>query len=200
MPFYVQEQSKIISSFFPENAEEYNQLLESFGNFVEKEILPTAKSIDKQGIYPKENMDKIFKQGFTNIPYPQDLEGLGLPYPIYIACMELVGKACASTAISLAIHGTVCDGLYRFGNKDQHEKYLRDLITGRKLAAFGLTEPNAGSDARAMTTQAVLEDSQGNWKINGSKMYITNASKADHYFVFAKTDKGYAAILVPKEA
>jgi butyryl-CoA dehydrogenase len=200
MALYVQEQSKIISSFFPENAEEYNQLLESFGNFVEKEILPTAKSIDKQGIYPKENMDKIFKQGFTNIPYPQNLEGLGLPYPIYIACMELVGKACASTAISLAIHGTVCDGVYRFGNKDQHEKYLRDLITGRKLAAFGLTEPNAGSDARAMTTQAVLEDSQGNWKINGSKMYITNASKADHYFVFAKTDKGHAAILVPKEA
>jgi butyryl-CoA dehydrogenase len=200
MPFYVQEQSKIISSFFPENAEEYNQLLESFGNFVEKEIFPTAKSIDKQGIYPEENMDKIFKQGFTNIPYPQNLEGLGLPYPIYIACMELVGKACASTAISLAIHGTVCDGLYRFGNKDQHEKYLRDLITGRKLAAFGLTEPNAGSDARAMTTQAVLDESQGNWKINGSKMYITNASKADHYFVFAKTDKGYAAILVPKEA
>ena len=198
MPFYTEDQSKIISNLFPERAEEYNQLLESFGDFVEKEILPTARTIDKQGIFPKENMDKIFRQGFTNIPYPQDLEGLGLPYPIYIACMELVGKACASTAISLAIHGTVCDGLYRFGNREQHEKYLKDLITGRKLAAFGLTESNAGSDARAMTTQAIL-DSSGHWKINGSKMYITNSAKADYYFVFAKTDKGYAAILVPNE-
>ncbi len=199
MTFYTDEQSKIISSLFPDQAQEYNQLLESFGHFVEKEILPTARTIDRQGIFPKENMDKIFKQGFTNIPYSEELEGLGLPYPIYIACMELVGKACASTAISLAIHGTVCDGLYQFGNKDQHEKYLRDLITGRKLSAFGLTESNAGSDARSMTTKAAV-DSSGNWKINGSKMYITNSAKADYYFVFAKTEKGFASLLVPKEA
>ena len=197
MPFYTSEQSKIISSLFQDQAHEYNQLLESFGDFLEKEIAPTAKTIDKQGIFPKENMDKIFKQGFTNIPYPEDLEGLGLPYPLYIACMEMVGKACASTAISLAIHGTVCDGLYQFGNREQHEKYLKDLITGRKLAAFALTESNAGSDARSMTTRAVLD--QNKWAINGSKMYITNSSKADLYFVFAKTEKKYAAILVPKD-
>lgn len=200
MPFYTESQSKIISNLFPDQATEYNQLLESFGDFVENEILPTAKSIDKQGTFPKENMDRIFKQGFTNIPYPENLEGLDLPYPIYIACMELVGKACASTAISLAIHGTVCDGLYQFGNKDQHSKYLPDLITGRKLGAFGLTEAGAGSDARSMTTKAEVDSSNGNWKINGSKMYITNSSKADIYYVFARTAKGYAAILVPKDA
>jgi butyryl-CoA dehydrogenase len=199
MPFYTEEQSKIVSNFFSNQAQEYNQLLESFGDFVEKEILPTAKTIDRQGVFPKENMEKIFKQGFTNIPYPEELEGLGLPYPIYVACMELVAKACASTAISLAIHGTVCDGLFQFGNRDQHEKYLRDLITGRKLAAFGLTESNAGSDARSMATRAEL-DSGGNWRINGSKMYITNAAKADYYFVFARTAKGFGALLVPKEA
>ena len=197
MPFYTSEQSKIISNLFPDQVQEYNQLLESFGDFLEKEIAPTAKTIDKQGIFPKENMDKIFKQGFTNIPYPEDLEGLGLPYPLYIACMEMVGKACASTAISLAIHGTVCDGLYQFGNREQHERYLKDLITGRKLAAFALTESNAGSDARSMNTRAVLD--QNKWAINGSKMYITNSSKADLYFVFAKTEKNYAAILVPKD-
>jgi butyryl-CoA dehydrogenase len=200
MPFYTEEQSKIISSFFPEHSEEYNGLLESFGEFVSKEIVPTARSTDKQGIFPKENLEKIFRQGFTNIPYPQELEGLGLPYPIYIACMELVGKACASTAISLAIHGTVCDGLFQFGNHDQRERYLRDLITGRKLAAFALTESGTGSDARSMTTKAELVQGDSKWKINGSKMYITNSSKADVYFVFAKTAKGFASILVPKEA
>jgi butyryl-CoA dehydrogenase len=199
MPFYIESQSKIISNLFPDQASEYNQILESFGDFAEKEILPTAKAIDKEGTFPKENMDKIFKQGFTNIPYPEDLEGLGLPYPIYIACMELIGKACASTAISLAIHGTVCDGLYQFGSKVQQEKYLPDLINGRKLAAFGLTEAGAGSDARSMTTKAEFDSSKANWNINGAKMYITNASKADIYYVFAKTSKGYASILVPKD-
>jgi butyryl-CoA dehydrogenase len=198
MTFFVENQAKIISSFLPDQGEEYNQLLESFGNFVEKEIAPTAKTIDRQGNFPKENMEKIFRQGFTNIPYPQDLEGLALPYPVYIACMELVGKACASTAISLAIHGTVCDGLFQFGNRDQHEKYLKDLITGRKLAAFGLTEPTSGSDAKgSMSTRAEMDSNS--WKINGQKMYITNSSKADYYFVFAKTSKGFAAFVVPKE-
>jgi butyryl-CoA dehydrogenase len=198
MTFFVENQAKIISSFFHGEAEDYNRLLESFGEFLDKEIVPNAKAIDRQATFPKENMDKIFRQGFTNIPYPSDLEGLDLPYPIYIACMELVGKACASTAISLAIHGTVCDGLYQFGNRQQHEKYLADLITGRKLAAFALTEPSSGSDARgSMTTRA--EADSGSWKINGEKLYITNASKADYYFVFAKTEKGFASFIVPKD-
>ncbi len=182
---------------YPAKSEEYSSLLESFGDFVEKEILPTAKSIDKNSTYPKENMDKIFRQGFTNIPYPEKFGGLALPYPIYVACMELVARACASTAISVAIHGTVCDGLFRFGNPEQHEKYLHPLILGEKLAAFALTESGSGSDARGMQTRAELHN--GEWHINGSKMYITNSGKADYYFVFAKTSRGHAAIIVPKE-
>jgi butyryl-CoA dehydrogenase len=183
---------------FPEKYEEYSEVLEAFGDFVEKEILPSAVSIDRNSTFPKENLDKIFRQGFTNIPYPEKLGGLGLPYPIYVACMELVARACASTAISLAIHGTVCDGLFQFGNPSQHEKYLRPLISGEKLAAFALTEADAGSDARAMKSSAVLKN--GEWHISGGKMYITNSGKADFYFVFAKTSKGHAAVIVPKEA
>jgi len=182
---------------FPDRIGEYSDILEAFGDFVEKEILPTAVSTDRNSIFPKDNMGKIFRQGFTNIPYPESLGGLQLPYPIYVACMELVAKACASTAISLAIHGTVCDGLFQFGNSEQHEKYLRPLISGEKLAAFGLTESDAGSDARAMKTTAVLKD--GEWHISGAKMYITNSGEADYYFVFAKTTKGHAALIIPKD-
>ncbi len=182
---------------FSPDFEEYSEILGAFGEFVEKEILPTGGLIDKNSTFPKENMDKIFRQGFTNIPYPEKLGGLGLPYPLYAACMEMIASACASTAISLAIHGTVCDGLYQFGNPEQHEKYLRPLISGEKLAAFALTESVAGSDARAMKTTATLRN--GEWHVNGSKMFITNSGKADYYFVFAKTAKGHAAILVPKE-
>jgi butyryl-CoA dehydrogenase len=183
---------------YPSKYEEYSSLLDSFGAFVETEILPSAESIDKNSTFPKENIDKIFLQGFTNIPYPEKIGGLGLPYPLYVACMELVARACASTAISLAIHGTVCDGLFRFGSAIQHEKYLRPLVSGEKLAAFALTESGSGSDARAMQTRAELR--KGEWHIDGSKMYITNSGKADYYFVFAKTSKGYASIIVPKEA
>ena len=192
------EQGKILRMMFPQNFEEYSEILAAFGEFVEKEILPTAEAIDKNSTFPKENMDKIFRQGFTNIPYPEKLGGLALPYPLYVACMEMVASACASTAISLAIHGTVCDGLFQFGTSKQHEEYLRSLILGEKLAAFALTEADAGSDARAMTTTATLKN--GEWHLNGAKMYITNSGKADLYFVFAKTAKGHAAILVPKDA
>lgn len=182
---------------YSDHADEYNQLCESFGDFVEKDILPTAKKIDKEQLFPAENISKIFRQGFTNIPYPEELGGLGLPYPVYIACMELVGKACASTAISLAIHGTVSDGIYQFGNKAQHEEYLSKLISGEKFSAFGLTEASGGSDAKGMQTCAELDGDK--WKINGSKMFITNSGKADYYFVFARTKNGHAAIIVPKE-
>src|SRR5271165_2595128 len=140
MTFVTPEQRDIIRMMYSDNHQDFSIILNSFGEFVEKEILPTAEQIDRTSSFPKLNMDKIFKQGFTNIPYPESLSGLGLPYPIYIACMELVGKACASTAISLAIHGTVCDGIFRFGNSEQHEKYLRPLIAGEKLGAFALTE------------------------------------------------------------
>ena len=198
MGFLTSQQKTIVRMMYPEKFDEYSAILQSFGDFVEREILPTAKGIDHSATFPKENMDKIFKQGFTNIPYPESVVGLDLPYPLYVACMELVSRACASTAISLAIHGTVCDGLYRFGNKDQHQKYLRPLISGERLGAFALTESGSGSDARAMQTRAELRS--GEWHIHGSKMYITNSGKADYYFVFAKTSKGHAALVVPKEA
>jgi len=198
MAFYTEDQRKIISVLYPDHAEEYNELLESFGEFQEKEILPTAEKIDMEGTFPKENVRKIFRQGFTNIPYPEGLGGLGLPFTVYIACMEMVGKACASTAISLAIHGTMCDGIYQFGNEAQHGKYLKDLIRGEKLGAFALTESGGGSDAGAMTTRA--ERTAGGWTINGAKMYITNVGVADYYLVFARSEQGYASILVPKEA
>jgi butyryl-CoA dehydrogenase len=198
MKFYTSDQRKIITTMYPSQMDEYNELLESFGFFVEREILPAAKETDRRAVFPKTNLAGIFQQGFTNIPYSLDLGGLGLPYPVYVACMELVAKACASTAISLAIHGTICDGLYQFGNRSQHEKYLKDLIIGKKLGAFGLTESGAGSDARAMTTEAKL--SGDGWHITGEKMYITNSGEADYYFTFAKTEKGHGAFIVPKEA
>src|SRR5947209_13438521 len=108
--------------------------------------------------------------------------------------MEMVGKACASTALSLAIHGTCCEGVRQFSNPDQKKQFLPVMISGKSFAAFSLTEPGAGSDARNMQTQARLEGNE--WIVNGTKMCTTNGGYCELYFVFDKNDKGAYASLV----
>jgi butyryl-CoA dehydrogenase len=104
--------------------------------------------------------------------------------------------SCASTAISVSIHGTTCSGLEKFGSDSQKEEYLGRMIAGELLGAFTLTEPHSGSDAGAIETKASRE---GNgYVLNGSKIFISNGGIADVYFVFARTAAGPSAFLVPK--
>jgi alkylation response protein AidB-like acyl-CoA dehydrogenase len=121
---------------------------------------------------------------------------MALPFGIYTLAMELAGAADAATAMSMAIHNTVAEGISRFGSPSQKESVFADLISGRRLAAFSLTEPSSGSDARSMSTRAVRLGSD--YLINGSKMFITNAGEADVYLVFARSEKGYSAFLVDR--
>jgi alkylation response protein AidB-like acyl-CoA dehydrogenase len=110
----------------------------------------------------------------------------------------LTGAADASVAISVAIHNTVAEGLQNFGNEKQKQRYLPEIISGRKLGAFCLTEPASGSDSKSMKTKARKSGNQ--YIINGSKTLITNAGEADVYFVFAATDAGPSSFLVEKSA
>ncbi len=168
--------------------------MESLGEFFEEEIEPTARDIDLKATFPKENMSKLFQQGFTSMSFPKEYGGLELPWPVYIAAMEMCGKACASTALSLAIHGTCCEGLRKFGSADLKKKYLPGMVSGKLLGAFSLTEPGSGSDARNMMSQARLDGEE--WVVNGTKMFTTNGGYCDVYFLFAKTKKGPSAFLV----
>src|SRR5213592_1134920 len=152
--FFCSEQKELIQMMYGSASEDYLLLLESLGDFFEKEIEPTARQIDLKAEFPRENIRKLFEQGFTSMGFPKDYGGLELPWPIYASAMEMCGKACASTALSLAIHGTCCEGLRLFGTPEQKKKYLPSLVKGEMLAAFSLTEPGAGSDARNMSTQA----------------------------------------------
>src|SRR2546425_13016991 len=124
-------------------AEEYLLLLETLGDFMEKEIEPTAREIDLKAEFPKENMAKLFEQGFTSMSFPKEYGGLELPWPVYIAAMEMCGKACASTALSLAIHGTCCEGIRLFASPELKKKYLPPLGSPKMLAGFSLMEPGA---------------------------------------------------------
>ncbi len=194
MGFYRPEQKEIIDMMYGSAAEEYNRLLESLGDFFEKEIEPRAREIDLKAEFPKENISKLFQQGFTSMSFPKEHGGLELPWPVYVAAMEMCGRACASTALSLAIHGTCCEGLRMFGSPELKKKYLSRMISGEALAGFSLTEPGAGSDARNLRTQA---RSEGNdWVVNGTKMFTTNGGYCKVYFLFAKTPKGSSAFIV----
>src|SRR5712692_10454573 len=196
--FFGPEQKELVQMIYGSESEDYLLLLESLGDFFEKEIEPTARQIDLKAEFPRENIRKLFEQGFTSMGFPKDFGGLELPWPIYIAAMEMCGKACASTALSLAIHGTCCEGLRLFGSQEQKKKYLPQMISGKMLAGFSLTEPGAGSDARNLQTQARLDGND--WVINGTKMFTTNGGYCELYFLFAKTTKGPSAFLVDAKA
>src|SRR5207244_12824215 len=122
------------------SSEDYLLLLDSLGDFVEKEIEPTAREIDVNAQFPRDNISKMFEQGFTSMGFPKEYGGLELPWPVYVAAMEMVGKACASTALSLAIHGTCCERLRRFSNPEQEKQFLPGMISGKPLAAVSLRD------------------------------------------------------------
>jgi alkylation response protein AidB-like acyl-CoA dehydrogenase len=163
---------------------------------LEANVLSDSASYDlkKKGIADARR--HLFESGVSRMIFPSSVGGLGLPFGVYSLAMELVGSADAPTAMSIGIHNTVADGIYQFGNDDQRKTVMMDLIEGKKLAAFALTEPTSGSDAKRMHTNAVKKGSH--YVINGSKMFITNAGEADVYFVFTSTEKGHAAFIVEK--
>ncbi len=194
--FYINEQKNIIEMLFPD-AVEYNLILESIGNFVEKEILPTAKKVDQEEIFPRQNLEKVARQGIFAMPFPKDYNGLGLPFPVYIAALEMLAQACANTALHVSIQGMVCEGIRQFGNEAQRNEYLKEkgLVEGKSLAAFALTEPCCGSDAKSIQTKAEL--SGNNYVLNGTKTLITSPGEADFVLVFAQTSKGISSFLAP---
>ncbi|MFN3532472.1 MAG: acyl-CoA dehydrogenase family protein [Candidatus Brocadia sp.] len=196
--FYIKGQRNIINTLFPD-AGEYDLILESIGNFVEKEILPDAKEIDQKEIFPRQNLAKSAKQGVMAIPFPEEYHGLGLPFPVYIAALEMLAKACANTALQISIQGMVCEGIRLFGDDRQRKTFLKEegLVEGKSLVAFALTEPGCGSDAKSIQTKAVLSGDV--YVLNGTKTLITSPGEADFILVFARTDKGISLFLVPRE-
>ena len=175
---------------------------ELFHNFAENEIRPIARDMDEKEEYPRELLDKLQKAHMFGIPYPQELGGAGADILTYTLAMEELSKVDASTGITLSVHTSLCcPCIYENGTDEQKERFLRPLISGEKIGAFSLTEPNAGTDASGVQTTA---DKDGDYYIlNGSKMFTTNAGIADTFVVFALTDKskgpkGMSAFIVDR--
>ncbi len=195
MGLYQPEHGNALKAFYGESHTSYGSVLESLATFLENEVMPESAAIDARAGGIGEVRRKLFDQGLCRIPFEAP-EGMALPFGVYSLAMELLGAADAPTAMSMGIHCTVAEGVRRFGGPLLNEFFFGDLVSGRKLAAFSLTEPSSGSDARSMSTKAVREGP--NYVINGSKMFITNAGEADVYLVFAATEKGHSAFLVDR--
>ena len=182
---------------------EQSMAREMFAAFAEKEVKPLAHDIDEEERFPAETVEKMKKYGFFGIPYPKEFGGQGCDVLTYILCVEELSKVCGTTGVIVSAHTSLCaDPIYKFGTKEQKEKYLVPLASGKKLGAFGLTEPGAGTDASGQQTKAVLEGDH--YVLNGSKIFITNGGVADIYVVFAMTDKskgvkGISAFIVEKD-
>ena len=178
----------------PSKHGDYSEFLISFGAFLEREIVPLSPRLDSGKASIEAPRKSVLEQGIARIPYPQEYGGLGLPFSVYATALELLGTADASIALSVEIHTAVAEGLEKFGTEGQRKTYLEEVITGSRLASFALTEPASGSDAGSMATTA--EKKAGEFEINGSKVFITNAGEAGLYLVFAKTKVGPSCFLL----
>lgn len=183
-------------------SKEHTMLREMYRKFAEQEVKPLAKEIDEEERFPEETVVKMKKAGFMGIPFPKALGGEGGDNLGYAMAVEELSRACATTGVVLSAHVSLGSApIYEFGTEEQRSKYLIPLAKGEKLGAFGLTEPNAGTDAGAQQTIAVLDGDH--YIINGSKIFITNGIYADTYIVMAMTDKsqgvkGISAFIMEK--
>lgn len=171
--------------------------------FTQKHVAPLASEIDEHHRFPTETLTKMIQCNMMGIPYPSTYGGSDADTLAYALTIEELSKACATTGVILSAHTSLASfPLYAFGSEYLKEKYLVDLNKGNTLGAFALTEPNAGTDASAQKTTAVINNDH--YILNGSKIFITNAIEADTYIVFAMTDaslktKGISAFVVEKE-
>src|SRR5919106_5653542 len=168
-------------------------------DFALGEVRPVAEELDRTKSFPYEIVRKLGELGLMGIPYPEEYGGGGADTLSYAIAIEELTRVDSSVAITVAAHTSLGTWpIYAFGSEEQKEEWLPQLCSGRKLGAFGLTEPEAGSDAGATKTRARLED--GHWVIDGAKQFITNAGTDISGFVTitARTgEREISNILVP---
>lgn len=181
---------------------EQEEIRKMVREFAAKEVAPTAAERDEKELFSREIFDKMGELGILGLPYPEEYGGAGSDFLSYAIAVEELSRVCASTGIGLSVHVSLCAWpIYKYGTEEQKQKFLRPLAEGTKLGAFGLTEPNAGTDAAAGSTTAVKDGDS--YILNGTKVFNTNGGEAEIEVIFAATDKaaglkGISAFIVEK--
>jgi len=185
-----------------ELTEEQKLLQKSVREFAEAEVKPHAKEIDETHRFPRDTFQKAAELGLTGIAVPENYGGAGMDHICYSIVIEEISRVCASTGTILSVQNSLfCDPILRFGNEEQKQKFLVPFARGEKIGCYALTEPQAGSNAAALTTKAVLKGDR--YIVNGTKAWITNGGAADAAVVYVNThpekgEKGITALVVEK--
>ncbi len=172
--------------------EDHLQVRDMVRRFAEEVVAPRARELDETESFPHEAVKQMAELGLLGLPYPEEYGGAGMDMLAYAIAVEEIARVCASTAITMAAHVSLgCGPVYGAGNESQKQRFLVPMAKGEAIGAFGLTEANAGSDAAGTQTRAVREGDR--WRVNGSKIYITNASYAKYITFTAVTDPAQGA-------
>ncbi|MGB6484511.1 MAG: acyl-CoA dehydrogenase [Candidatus Acidiferrales bacterium] len=182
--------------------EEQLLLQRTVREFAESEVKPLAKELDETGHFPQDTFHKAAELGLTGVAVPEQYGGAGMDHISYAIVIEEISRACASTGVILSVQNSLyCDPIHRFGTEEQKQKFLVPFARGEKIGCYALTEPQAGSNAAALRTKAVLKGDK--YVINGTKAWITNGGAADAAIVYTNThpekgEKGITALVVEK--
>lgn len=182
--------------------DEQQMLQKMVRDYALKEVEPTAAERDEEERFDRDIFDKMAELGLTGIPWPEEYGGIGADYVSYVIAVEELSRICASTGVTLSAHVSLASWpIYKYGNEEQKQTFLKRLAEGSALGAYALSEPGAGSDVASMKMTAKADGDD--YILNGSKVWITNGGVADIYVVFAKTDveanhRGISAFIVEK--
>ncbi|MFN7252064.1 MAG: acyl-CoA dehydrogenase [Anaerobacillus sp.] len=182
--------------------EEQEMIRKMVRDFAKNEVAPTAAERDEEERFDRGIFDMMGELGLTGIPWPEEYGGIGADYVSYAIAVEELSRVCASVGVTLSAHTSLAGWpVYKFGTEPQKQQFLRPMAEGKKMGAYGLTEPGAGSDVSSMKTTAKLDGDE--YILNGSKIFITNGGEAEIYIVFAVTQpelkhKGVSAFIVEK--
>jgi butyryl-CoA dehydrogenase len=182
--------------------EEQKLLQQTVREFANSEVKPLAREIDETGKFPRETFRKAAELGLTGVAIPEEEGGAGFDHVAYSIVIEEISRVCASTGVILSVQNSLyCDPIHRFGTPEQKKRFLLPFSRGEKIGCYALTEPQAGSNAAALQTKAVLKGDK--YILNGTKAWITNGGAADAAIVYVNTDpakgeKGITALVVER--
>jgi len=166
---------------------EQEMLRKMYREFAENEVKPLAEEVDETERFPEETVKKMAKLGMMGIYIPKEYGGAGADVLSYVMAVEELSKVCGTTGVIVSAHTSLCCApIFENGTEEQKKKYLPKLCSGEWIGAFGLTEPGAGTDAQGQQTTAV-QNENGDWVLNGSKIFITNAGYANVFIIIAIT-------------
>jgi butyryl-CoA dehydrogenase len=167
---------------------QHQEIRRTVRDFAEREIVPVAAELERRGEFPHDIIRHAAELGLMGVPYPEEIGGTGLDSLAYAITIEELARASGSVAIIVSAHTSLgCNPIYMAGTDEQKERFLRPMVSGAVIGAYGLTEPDAGSDSRGTRTRARRDGDE--WVLNGSKRFITNAGVAGTYVITAVTER-----------